>query len=130
MYYNARRLFVVSCLALITSAFSFQMRQNIGDDLGTTFSLTKEAVGALMGGQFLGMALAMLVFAPLCDSLGMGKVLALAWLGHLTGISGTLFAKEVAGQGFAGGFGSALAGLSGWMSNTLGFSPMPNVGAD
>ncbi len=130
MNYNPRRLFVASCLALITSAFSFQMRQNVADDVAGDFLLTKQVVGELMGGQFLGMALAMLVFAPLCDSLGMGKVLGLAWLGHLTGISGTLFAKDVAAQGFASGIGSALAGLSGWMSNTLGFSPMPNVGAD
>jgi MFS family permease len=72
----------------------------------------------------------MLVFSPLCDSLGMGKVLGLAWLGHLTGITGTIFAKEVADQGFASGVGSALAGMSGWLTNTLGFSPMPNVAAD
>src|SRR5215217_409982 len=79
MNYNPRRLFVASCLALITSAFSFQMRQNVVDDVATDFLLTKQVVGELMGGQFLGMALAMLVFSPLCDALGMGKVLALAW---------------------------------------------------
>jgi membrane protein len=71
---RAGRLFLVSCLALITSAFSFQMRQNVADDMAGHFGLTKELVGALMGGQFLGMALAMLVFSPLCDPLGMGKV--------------------------------------------------------
>ncbi len=128
--YNPRRLFVASCLALITSAFSFQMRQNVADDVGNYFLLTKQVVGELMGGQFLGMALAMLVFSPLCDSLGMGKVLALAWLGHLTGITSTLFAKEIAEQGFATGLASGLAGLSHAMSNNIGFSPMPSVGAD
>ena len=130
MYYNARRLFVASCLALITSAFSFQMRQNIGDDLGSTFSLTKEAVGALMGGQFLGMALAMLVFAPLCDIVGMGKVLTLAWLCHALGISGTLFAQEIAGQNFAQGIASTLGGLSAGMKDTLKFSLLPDMGKD
>ena len=103
MHYNPRRLFLASCLALITSAFSFQMRQNVADDVGNYFELTKQVVGELMGGQFLGMALAMLVFSPLCDALGMGKVLALAWLCHLVGISGTIFAKEVAEPGFATG---------------------------
>jgi len=130
MYFNARRLFVASCLALITSAFSFQMRQNIGDDLGATFSLTKEAVGALMGGQFLGMALAMLVFAPLCDIVGMGKVLCLAWLCHALGISGTLFAQEIAGQNFAQGIASTLGGLSAGMKDNLHFSLMPDMGKD
>src|SRR5689334_4851819 len=91
--YKPRLLFVASCLALITSAFSFQMRQNVADDVGQYFLLTKQVVGELMGGQFPGMALAMLVFSPLCDWMGMGKVLALAWLCHLVGISGTIFAK-------------------------------------
>ena len=88
MNYNPRRLFVASCLALITSAFSFQMRQNVADDMADDFLLTKQVVGSLMGGQFLGMAVAMLVFSPICDSMGMGKVLGLAWLCHLTGITG------------------------------------------
>src|SRR3954454_5576467 len=106
MNYNPRRLFVASCLALITSAFSFQMRQNVADDVGNYFSLTREMVGALMGGQFLGMATAMLIFSPLCDALGMGKILALAWVAHLLGISGTIFADEVSGQAFVGSVGS------------------------
>src|SRR5256885_15742690 len=117
--YNPRRLFVASCIALITSAFSFQMRQNVADDVGSYFLLTKQVVGELMGGQFLGMALAMLVFSPLCDTLGMGKVLALAWLGHLLGISGTLFAKEITDLGFGSGIASALTGLSSGMTNTF-----------
>lgn len=130
MYYNARRLFIASCLALITSAFSFQMRQNIGDDLGTAFSLTKESVGALMGGQFLGMALAMLVFAPVCDLIGMGKVLGLAWICHALGIAGTLFADELAGQNFALGIAKTLGGLSQLMTDKLHFSLLPDMGRD
>jgi MFS family permease len=130
MYYNARRLFVASCLALITSAFSFQMRQNIGDDLGTAFNLTKEAVGALMGGQFLGMALAMLIFAPLCDVIGMGRVLSVAWLCHAVGISGTLFAQEITTQNFAQGIATTLGGLSSSMKDSLNFSLLPDMGKD
>jgi MFS family permease len=97
---NPRRLFTASCIALITSAFSFMIRQDISDPLGAEFSLTKEQVGAVMGAAFLGMALSMVVFAPLCDFLGMGKVLLLAWLCHLTGILGTVFAADVSQQEF------------------------------
>jgi MFS family permease len=97
---NPRRLFVASCLALITSAFSFQIRQDISDPLGAAFSLTKEQVGGVMGAAFLGMALAMLIFAGLCDILGMGRVLFLAWVCHLVGILGTIFAGDIAGQEF------------------------------
>jgi MFS family permease len=97
---NPRRLFVAGCIALITSAFSFMIRQDISDPLGADFNLTKEKVGEVMGAAFLGMACSMLVFAPLCDVLGMGKVLFLAWICHLAGILGTIFAADVAGQEF------------------------------
>jgi MFS family permease len=93
---NPRRLFVASCIALITSAFSFMIRQDIADPLAETFTLTKTEVGSAMGAAFLGMALAMLFVAPLCDWLGMGTVLFLAWVCHLTGILGTIFASNLA----------------------------------
>src|SRR5690348_8592518 len=92
---NPRRLFVASCIALITSAFSFMIRQDISDPLGAEFAFTKQTVGEIMGAAFLGMAITMLVFAPLCDFLGMGKVLLCAWLCHLSGILGTIFAADV-----------------------------------
>jgi MFS family permease len=95
---NPRRLFVASCIALITSAFSFMIRQDISDPLGAEFSLTKEAVGEVMGAAFLGMACSMVVFAPLCDFLGMGTVLFFAWVCHLAGILGTIFAKDISAQ--------------------------------
>jgi MFS family permease len=97
---NSKRLFTASCIALITSAFSFMIRGDISDALGAEFALTKEAVGAIMGAAFLGMAITMVIFAPLCDFLGMGRVLFCAWVCHLTGILGTIFAREIADQSF------------------------------
>ena len=57
---NPRRLFIASCIALITSAFSFMIRQNITDPLSDDFLLTKADIGAVMGAAFLGMAVAMI----------------------------------------------------------------------
>jgi MFS family permease len=91
---NPRRLFIASCIALITSAFSFMIRQDIADPLAADFSLTKQAIGEVMGAAFLGMAVAMLLVAPLCDFLGMGRVIMLAWICHLAGILGTIFAPK------------------------------------
>jgi hypothetical protein len=91
---NPRRLFVASCIALITSAFSFMIRQDIADPLATDFSLTKQAVGEVMGAAFLGMAVAMVAVSPLCDLLGMGRVLSLAWICHLVGILGTILSPK------------------------------------
>ncbi len=113
---NPRRLFTASCIALITSAFSFLIRQNITDDLGRDFGLYKQQVGDIMGAAFLGMAIAMVVFAPLCDMLGMGRVLGLAWLSHLIGILGTIFAADISQQEFVKNlFGGDLKITSYWV---------------
>jgi MFS family permease len=92
---HRRWLFVASCFALITSAFSFMIRQDITDPLAADFAFTKQDVGTVMGAAFLGMAVAMFVVAPLCDWLGMKRVLLLAWLCHCTGILGTIFAAQL-----------------------------------
>ena len=110
MSMNPRRLFTASCIALITSAFSFMIRQDISDPLGEQFGFTKQTVGEIMGAAFWGMAIAMVVFAPLCDFLGMGKVLLLAWLAHLTGILGTIFAADVSQVGFVDSTIKSVAG--------------------
>ncbi|HEY1376599.1 MAG TPA: MFS transporter [Gemmataceae bacterium] len=125
MNYNPRRLFVASCLALITSAFSFQMRADSGEDFRATFNLTQELVGSIMNGHFFGMAVAMLIFSFLCDALGMGKVLGLAWLAHLLGIAGTVFAQDVSTMGFAAPVANALGTASGWMTDKVGWSLLP-----
>ncbi len=92
---NPRRLFIAGCIALITSAFSFMIRQNITDPLRDDFLLTKADIGAVMGAAFLGMAVAMICLAPLCDFLGMGRVIFLAWVCHFTGIMGTIFSPSL-----------------------------------
>jgi MFS family permease len=129
MYPNARRLFVASCIALITSAFSFQMRGDCADDLSRDFQLTKELVGSLTGGQFLGMALSMFVFSFICDSLGLGRVLGLAWVGHAVGIAGTIFTKNIAAESFAGGVAGGLASASASLAN-IGLPVMPDAPGD
>ncbi len=82
---NPRRLFVASCVALIASAFSFVIRGDIMPALRVTFNLSQAQTGAIGSAAFFGMAFAMLVGAPICDALGMKKMLGLAWLCHMVG---------------------------------------------
>ncbi len=82
---NPRRLFVASCIALVASAFSFVTRGDILPALGSTFDLNQASRGAIAGAAFLGMAISMFVGAPICDTLGMKKMLGLAFLCHLAG---------------------------------------------
>ncbi len=91
---NARTLFVASCIALITSAFTFIIRGDILPDLGIEFGLSQEDRGWIASGAFWGMAAAMFLGAPLCDLLGMKRILFLAFVCHMAGVFGTIFAPH------------------------------------
>lgn len=91
---NPRTLFIASCIALITSAFTFVIRGDILPDLGAEFGLNQEDLGWIAGGAFWGMAVAMLLGAPICDFLGMKLILALAFVCHMVGVFGTIFAPH------------------------------------
>lgn len=93
-YWRARRdrLFLASCISLIVTAMSFAIRGDIAGALGAQFALNKEQVGAISGAAFWGFTLSMLFGGPLCDAIGMGRLMALAFVGHLLGIFMTIFA--------------------------------------
>jgi MFS family permease len=82
---NPRRLFVASCIALVASAFSFVTRGDILPALGATFDLNQTSLGEIAGKAFLGMAISMFIGAPICDALGMKRMLGLAFLCHIVG---------------------------------------------
>lgn len=95
---HSRRLFIASCIALVTSAFTFGVRGEILEPLGSAFNLSKEHRGMVEAAVFYGMTFSMLVGGPLCDLLGMKRIMGLAFLCHLLGISGTMFAPECTGK--------------------------------
>jgi len=98
------RMFLGSCLALITTAMSFAIRGDIMEPLGTQFVLNKEQIGWVAGTAFWGFTVSIVIGGPLCDWLGMGRILRAAWVLHLVGILGTIFA-----QGYASLFAATLA---------------------
>jgi MFS family permease len=89
---NAKRLFLASRVALIVTAMSFAMRGAAGGAWAQQFNLTYEQVGWVTGTAFWGFTLAMLFGGPLCDALGLGRIVAIAFVGHLVGILLTIFA--------------------------------------
>jgi predicted MFS family arabinose efflux permease len=108
---NPNRLFLASCLALITTAMSFAIRGDIMGDLEKEFLLSKEQLGLIAGTAFWGFTLSMLAGGTLCDWIGMKKLLWLAMAGHASGVMVTLF---------SGGFwmlftGTLLIGLANGM---------------
>ena len=93
---NAQRLFAASCVALIVTAMSFALRGAAAGEWAMQFHLTHEQVGWINGTAFWGFTLAMMFGGPLCDALGLGRIVALAWIGHLVGIMLTIFAWNYA----------------------------------
>jgi len=89
-----RRLFIASCLALLTTAMVFSIRAAILDDLGAYFHVNRELVGIFAGKAFLGFAAAIVIGGPLCDALGMRSLLSIACLLHIAGVSLTIFAPS------------------------------------
>lgn len=94
---HRRWLFVASCIALVTSAFTFQVRGEILQDMGDAFRLSQENKGAIEGAVFLGMAISMVVGGFICDLLGMKRIMWLAFFCHLIGVAGTIFAPWFVG---------------------------------
>ena len=96
-----RRLFLGSCVALIATSVAFATVGAIMLALKREFGLTNQDVGWIGGAALWGFAVSQLVFAPLCDTLGMRFLLRLSFLGHL---AGTLIMI------LAGGFWTLFAG--------------------
>lgn len=89
---NASRLFLASRIALIVTAVSFALRGGANAQWATQFHLTHEQVGWIDGTAFWGFTLAMVFGGPLCDALGLGRILGIAFVGHLAGIVLTMTA--------------------------------------
>lgn len=101
MLRTRQRLFIASCIALIATAMTFAIRGDIMGPWNEQFKLTKEQVGWIAGAGFGGFTLSIFIGGPLCDLLGLGTIMCLAFLGHLSGIVLTLLAP---------GFGMLYAG--------------------
>src|SRR5207245_299122 len=88
------RLFIASCIALIVTAMSFAIRGDVIAQLGAQFHLSNQQLGWIAGTAAWGFTLSMIIGGPLCDVLGMGRMLVLAVIGHAIGIVMTIFATD------------------------------------
>jgi MFS family permease len=91
---NPRRLFVSSCVALAATAACFSLRGDVMPAWARSFAITQEEVGAVGSAAFLGFALSVGVGSPLCDVLGMRRLLILAFSGHTIGTLLTILAPR------------------------------------
>ncbi|MEO6187768.1 MAG: MFS transporter [Ginsengibacter sp.] len=91
---DRKQLFLASRIALILTAMTFAFRASLEGIWSSEFHLTKEQLGWIFSPAFWGFTLAMVFGGPLCDIIGMKRLLVLALIGHVAGIVMYLVAKD------------------------------------
>jgi len=89
------RLFLLSCIALTTAGMVFSIRTSVMEDMGRVFSIPSESVGWAVGAAFLAFAISVFIGSPMCDYLGMGRLLGLACVCFIAGIALVVFSPAV-----------------------------------
>ncbi|NIJ52028.1 MFS transporter [Dyadobacter arcticus] len=89
---NSNRLFIASCLAIITTAFSFSIRAGILPQLGTEFGLTAAQLGFINSMFFLGFPISMIIGGIVYHTIGPKIIMQVALLAHTLGILLTIYA--------------------------------------
>ena len=86
------RLFLGSCFALITTAFSFSIRAGILPQLGEQLSLSAEQLGFINSMWFFGFPISMVIGGLIYHSVGAKKIMQFAFFAHAIGILMTIYA--------------------------------------
>ncbi len=91
---NRKQLFLASRIALIVTSMTFAFRASLEGVWSNQFHLSKEELGWIFSPAFWGFTLAMIFGGPLCDIIGMKRLLGFAFVGHVAGIVMYLVAKD------------------------------------
>ncbi|MHA7942063.1 MFS transporter [Formosa sp. 3Alg 14/1] len=96
MEINKKRLFLGSCLALITTAMTFAIRARLETVFGPKgIGLTLEQIGYAFTPAFFGFTLAMIFGGPMVDFIGIKKITWIAFVMHAVGIVWTILADSM-----------------------------------
>ena len=86
------RLFNASCIALVTTAMTFAIRAGMLDGWANEFNLTYQEVGIITSMAFYGFPAATVLGGMILDTIGMRRMLVIAFATHLIGLLMTVFA--------------------------------------
>ncbi len=91
---NKGRLFVASCISLLTTSMVFAIRGDIEAALSAAFQINKEQMGEIWGPAFWGFTVAIFASGALVDVLGMRLLHVLSSLGYIGGVGLVLLAPR------------------------------------
>ncbi len=118
---NRNRLFIASCVALVTTSMVFSIRGDVLDALGTDFHLNKEQLGQLLSPAFLGFTLSILIGGSLVDLFGMRRLLTISGIFYVFAILAIVMAPFPDGP-IASIFGNPITSLLWFAMLTLGLA--------
>lgn len=84
---NKQRLFVASCISLVTTSMVFSIRGDVEGAMSAAFFLTKEQMGLIWGPALWGFTIAIFICGAVVDLLGMRLLHILSALGYLVGVT-------------------------------------------
>lgn len=90
---HPQRLFVASCMSLISTAVAFGVVTSFLGQLKAHFGLDNAQVGWIGGAALWGFTISIFILGPLCDALGMKFLMRFAFLCHAVGVLVMIFAS-------------------------------------
>ena len=96
---NAKRLLAAGFMAILAAGVGFAIRGGIFDNWGAEFGFTAAQLGAIGGAGFTGFCFGIIIGGVVCDKIGYGKLVILAFAAHV--LSAFVTFAAVPGEGAA-----------------------------
>jgi MFS family permease len=90
---NAKRLLIAGFMAILAAGVGFAIRGGIFDNWGAEFGFTAGQLGAIGGAGFSGFCFGIIIGGVICDKIGYGKLVILAFALHVLSAIVTFTAK-------------------------------------
>jgi len=89
-----QRLFVASCVSLVTTSMVFAIRGDVAGPMSAAFQITNEQMGLIFSPAFWAFTIAIFISGGLVDMVGMRALHVLSALGYFLGIALVLLAPH------------------------------------
>jgi len=88
------RLFVASCVSLVTTSMVFAIRGDVAGPMSSAFQITNEQMGLIFSPAFWAFTIAIFISGALVDLVGMRALHVLSAIGYFVGIGLVLVAPH------------------------------------
>jgi len=88
-----RALFVACFIALVATAFAFNIRANVVGTWQSVFGLSETQKGEILGALFWPFGISIVLFSLIIDRIGYGKSMIFAFVCHVASVVVTIYAK-------------------------------------